>query len=92
MKKLILILGLVLCCSGCMNVVLRGYGEGTGSCYAHTTRTAIAAGDAIAGPWNGSLHAYQAHIRSQIYFPFLIIDLPCEIVVDTLLLPLDYFY
>ena len=75
--------------AGCMQLTYKTRGEAMGP-YACTTEVAIKFGDAVFGPWNKSFNAYRKHIHNQFMFPFLLIDLPCEAVVETITFPIDY--
>ena len=87
----LMILAVCVSLAGCMQLTHKTRGEASGP-YSCTTEVAIMFGDAAFGPWNRSFAAYKQHIDRQFMFPFLLIDLPCEAVVETITFPFDYYY
>lgn len=78
--------------TGCASLVYRPEGVLGGVPYACTRHVSVQIADAVAGPIYGSgLYSYRGHLINQFMLPWLIVDLPCEVVADTLCLPVDIY-
>jgi len=81
------LLALTCLCSGCFNVVIHADGEGGNCMYAGT----VACSHTIALPFVGATgpEASIAEAYATLFLPLTIVDLPFEVVADTITFPYD---